>query len=181
MRIYTKTGDDATTGLSGGARVSKSSLRINALGDVDELNAHLGLCRLRSRDSIFELRLASIQTNLFGLGAELSCGPDNRKSYELLSLAEVLLLEESIDQQTIELTPLKNFVLPGGSELAAQLHIARAVCRRAERSVATLHEAERVREIVLMYLNRLSDWLFVAARTANHIENVEDIKWSVDS
>jgi|CXWL01.1.fsa_nt_gi cob(I)alamin adenosyltransferase len=177
MKLYTKTGDKGTTGLSGGSRVSKSNARIIALGDIDELNAMLGLCRTLSVDSIFEYRLASVQSILFAIGAEISYPSNARKRLEILAPEDVATLEESIDQQEEELEPLTSFILPGGSSLAAHFHLARAISRRAERSVVTLGEHEAVRELVLRYLNRLSDWLFIAARTANRHSNVEDIKW----
>lgn len=178
MKIYTKTGDTGTTGLSGGDRTSKHSLRIQAIGDVDELNAHLGLCRVHGADTIFELRIAHIQSRLFDVGAELSCPPDGKFQFATLDESEIRMLEESIDVQTAELEPLKQFILPGGSPLAAHFHIARTVCRRAERSLVALNDVEPVRAVVLTYVNRLSDWLFTAARTANLVSGVEDIKWS---
>ncbi len=177
MKLYTKTGDKGTTGLSGGSRVSKANARIVALGDIDELNAMLGLCRTLSVDSIFEYRLASVQSLLFAIGAEISFPSNSKKRLEILTKEDISTLEESIDQQDDELEPLTSFILPGGSSLAAHFHLARAISRRAERSVVTLCEVESVREVVIQYLNRLSDWLFIAARTANRHSNVEDIKW----
>lgn len=178
MKVYTKTGDKGTTGLSGGARVDKDALRIHAIGEVDELNAALGICRSLAQDSVFEFRIAAIQNSLFDLGAELSCPAGGRIQHERLAMADAETLETSIDQMTEELPALRHFVLPGGSPLAANLHLARCVCRRAERSLVALAKVEGLREVAIVYLNRLSDWLFVAARTANMLEGVEDIKWN---
>lgn len=178
MKVYTKTGDNGTTGLSGGYRVDKDALRIQAIGDTDELNAVLGICRSLSKDSAFEFRIAAIQNGLFDLGSELSCPDGGRIRHERLGQGDIDTLETSIDQMTEDLAPLRHFVLPGGSALAANLHLARTVCRRAERSIVALSKLESVREIAIAYLNRLSDWLFVAARTANKLEGVEDIKWN---
>jgi cob(I)alamin adenosyltransferase len=180
MKIYTKTGDDGSTGLSGGSRVSKSHLRIAAIGDVDEANALLGVCRTLAIDSIFELRLTHIQSRLFDIGAELSCPPNGKMNLERLDESEIKLIEDSIDLQTDDLEPLRHFILPGGSSLGATFHLARTVSRRAERSLVALSEVEPVRPIIIQYMNRLSDWLFISARTANRLANVEDIRWNVE-
>lgn len=178
MKIYTKTGDDGTTGLSGGDRVSKDSLRMNAIGTVDELNSCLGLMLCACPEpSISQPTLLEIQAHLFEIGAELSCPPGGRLQFQTLDEADVSSLESGIDEMESLLEPLKNFILPGGIELAARAHFARSVCRRAERHLRALHDAEPFRMIVLAYVNRLSDWLFVFARTANRIENVEESKW----
>jgi cob(I)alamin adenosyltransferase len=169
MKIYTKTGDDGTTGILGGARTSKTSARINAIGDVDELNACLGLCRGQD--------MAWIQSVLFEIGAELASPPGGRIESRTVSSTHAERLEHQIDAMTGDLPPLKNFILPGGSGAAANLHLARAVCRRAERSVLVLHNEEPQRMELLVFLNRLSDWLFVAARTANAREGVPDVAW----
>lgn len=178
MKIYSKTGDDGTTGLVGGGRLAKSELRIQAIGDVDELNAHIGECRRRAAGGPLEFRLAEIQHRLFDLGAELACEPEGRIQLAKLEDASIRTLEASIDEQVSELEPLRNFILPGGCELSCGLHLARCVCRRAERAVVTLDASANVRPVILEYLNRLSDWLFIAARTANRLANVEDIKWN---
>lgn len=168
MKIYTKTGDAGQTGLIGGTRVPKNHPRIAAIGDVDELNASLGF--LGNQPLVRE-----IQGWLFELGAELASPGDDR--FQTLSLKEIERLEASMDEQTAELEELKNFILPGGSPEAAHLHLARSICRRAERSVLDLHEREPVREAPRVFLNRLADWLFVSARTANRVAHVEDVSW----
>ena len=169
MKIYTKTGDDGTTGILGGGRVLKSSSRIAAIGDVDELNACLGLCD--------DDALPWIQSVLFELGAELASPPNARIQSRTIGDAHAKRLEEQMDAMTAGLPTLKNFILPGGSEQATRLHLARAICRRAERSVLVLHNEEPQRPELLVFLNRLSDWLFVAARTANAREGVPDVDW----
>lgn len=177
MKIYTKTGDAGQTGLLGGARVDKDSLRISAIGDVDELNAALGVARTFGGDDFLDVELGRAQALLFDLGGELASPPGGRAGYASLTEAHSIWLEASIDAMEGELAPLKNFILPGGSPLAAHLHLARAVCRRAERAVISLDRAEPVREEARIFLNRLSDWLFVAARTANRLSNVVDVDW----
>ncbi len=176
MKIYTRTGDAGTTGLLGGDRIRKDSPRIAAIGDVDELNAALGVARQHS-GSEFEGDLARIQHWLFDLGSELACPEGGKFNLETIQPGHVAYLERSIDAQTEALPPLKAFILPGGSPLAAHLHLARCVCRRAERSLLELAEIEPVREPTRQFLNRLSDWLFVAARTANASSGVSDIEW----
>jgi cob(I)alamin adenosyltransferase len=177
VRVYTRTGDRGETGLIGGDRVPKCTARMDAIGDVDELNAAIGVCRLHSGKSSLDAELASLQSLLFELGAELATPASSRFVNETLEDRHVKALEQSMDAQSTRLAPLKNFVLPGGSPLGAGLHFARAVCRRAERSVLSLSAEADVRPIVLQYMNRLSDWLFVAARTANREAGVEDVKW----
>ena len=177
MKIYTKTGDKGETGLVGNARVKKTSARIQAIGEVDELNAAIGLARTESQGAEIDEELARIQSSLFDLGAELASLPGAKITFAILDPTAVENLERSIDEQTANLEPLKNFILPGGSKLAAQLHLARCVCRRAERSVLQLHEEEPLRSEVLVFLNRLSDWLFVSARTANHQSGIDDVAW----
>ena len=179
MRIYTKSGDAGDTGLYGGDRIAKQSPRIHAIGDVDELNAAIGLARVYSGGSELDPILYQIQNWLFDTGAELACAPGSKFSVAAVQQRHSELLEQSMDEQSEALPELKNFILPGGSALASHLHVARAVCRRAERSVLALHELEQVREEVRIFLNRLSDWLFVASRTANHVENVNDIAWKL--
>ena len=176
FRIYTKTGDAGETGLVGGSRVSKGHERVEALGDVDELNAVIGLARCRP--SSIEPWLAIIQDELFQVGSEVASIPGARLSFQLLESGSITRLEEWIDEATAQLPPLKSFILPGGSELSALLHLARATCRRAERSVIRLSQNSEVRNEILIYLNRLSDWLFVAARKANAEAGVEDTMWT---
>lgn len=181
MKIYTKTGDRGETGLFGGARVSKASARVDAYGDVDELNSLLGLARSATAAGPpeGETLLHSIQGALFAVGAELACvpGKDVDVGVALVDDAEVTVLEQAIDERERELAPLKTFVLPGGCEASARLHVARTVCRRAERKLVALAAAEPVRAELIRYLNRLSDLLFVMARHANHRANVADVPW----
>lgn len=177
MKIYTKTGDRGETGLVGGSRISKASLRISAIGDVDELNGALGLVRLTSAGTELEPILIWLQSALFDYGAELASPPGGRISFAVLDAEGAARLEKSIDEQTELLPPLKNFILPGGSPLAAHLHMARSIARRAERSVLSLHQHEPVREELLIFINRVSDWLFTAARTANRLAGTEDVPW----
>ncbi len=179
MKIYTKTGDDGTTGLFGGARVSKSSARVDAYGTVDELNATLGVARAAKLDAVTEGVLAAVQVDLFTLGAELATVPGKEKNLKmrLLGAADAERLEKAIDAAEEGLPPLTNFVLPGGSAGAAALHLARTVCRRAERLVLALPDAKARGELVI-YLNRLSDLLFVLARKANKEAGVADVPWA---
>ncbi len=177
MKIYTKTGDKGETGLVGNARVKKTSTRIQAIGEVDELNAAIGLARTESQGGELDEDLAKIQSTLFDLGAELASLPGSKITFAILGSHPAENLEKSIDEQTASLEPLKNFILPGGSKLAAHLHLARCICRRAERSVLELHEEEPLRSEVLVFLNRLSDWLFVSARTANCQSGIDDVPW----
>jgi cob(I)alamin adenosyltransferase len=179
VKIYTKTGDDGTTGLFGGGRVRKSSVRVDAYGTVDELNATLGVARATRLDTPSDEVLAHVQVDLFTLGAELACvpGKEEKLSMKLLAAADAQRLERAIDDAEIGLPPLKTFVLPGGSPQAAALHLARTVCRRAERVVLGIDDPPARREVVI-YLNRLSDLLFTLARKANHVAGVPDVPWS---
>jgi len=181
VKIYTKTGDDGSTGLLGGDRISKTSSRITAIGEVDELNAAIGVVRLHAAGHPLDAVLLRVQHSLFDLGSELACPPDGKFDLHAITEAHVELLEKSIDEQTAALEPLKNFILPGGTPLAAHLHLARAVCRRAERAVLDLHSEAPVRPGSREFLNRLSDWLFTAARTANASSNVVDIAWQKET
>ncbi|MDB4996167.1 MAG: ATP:Cob(I)alamin adenosyltransferase [Myxococcaceae bacterium] len=178
MKIYTKTGDDGTTGLFGGARVKKASQRVEAYGTVDELNATIGMARALGLGTIAEEVLAHAQVDLFTLGAELACvpGKEAKLSMTLLDAEDSARLERAIDAAEEKLAPLTSFVLPGGSAQAAALHLGRTVCRRAERAVLALDDAPARGEIVI-YLNRLSDLLFVLARLANHELGVADVPW----
>lgn len=175
MKIYTKTGDKGTTGLVGGSRVSKTDDRIIAIGDVDELNALIGVARTFA-GSDHDSNLSLIQNWLFDLGAELATPPDSKFDNSSISDNHIEFLEQSIDAMTSQVEPLRNFILPGGSPLAAALHHARTVCRRAERSVIVL-DLERAEPVT--FLNRLSDWLFTAARFANR--EAGDVIWSKSS
>jgi cob(I)alamin adenosyltransferase len=179
MKIYTKTGDAGTTGLFGGARLSKSHGRVHAYGEVDELNAVLGVARAAVQDAATAALLEHIQSELFDVGAELATTPEraDKGSLPRVTGEEVQRLEHAIDEREAVLPPLANFVLPGGSAAAAHLHVARTVCRRAERAVVNLAQGEAVRSEVLVYLNRLSDLLFVLARDANRMAGVDDVPW----
>lgn len=179
MKIYTKTGDQGETGLFGGARVSKASERVQAYGEVDELNSTLGWARVALEEGELERLIHQIQTDLFEVGAELASTPDRKAKGGLPVIDEdqVVALEQAIDRYEAALPALQTFVLPGGSESAARFHMARTVCRRAERSLVTLSPEERPRAELFRYLNRLSDLLFVLARRANHNAGVADIPW----
>lgn len=179
MRIYTKTGDDGTTGLFGGARVKKASSRVDAYGTVDELNSVIGVARATKLGGHAETILAQAQVDLFTIGAELACvpGKEDKLGMRLIDAADAEALEHAIDAAEEGLPALKNFVLPGGSAQAAALHLARTVCRRAERSVLAMDDAEPRREVVV-YLNRMSDLLFVLARRENHDRATADVPWA---
>lgn len=179
-KIYTRTGDKGDTALSDGSRVAKHDVRVDAYGSVDELNATLGLCRLHA-DGDMAQRIAVIQNDLFDLGADLSrpdMGADDKAGYQVLRMidAQVDRLEREIDEMNANLSPLRSFILPGGSVLAAHLHLSRTVARRAERRATELAAQGDANPAAIRYLNRLSDWLFVAGRVAN--DNGErDILW----
>ncbi len=189
MKIYTKAGDAGETGLYGGARVSKDDARVEAYGTVDELNCALGVARAALSPDIERATdigplLARLQSELFDLGAELATPPARLDSklgqrVPLVTDERIGELETHIDRMEAALEPLKAFILPGGTPLAAALHVARAVCRRAERRTVTLAymDADAVRPEALRYLNRLSDLLFVLARYANHGAGVPDVPW----
>ena len=180
-KIYTKTGDEGKTSLGNGDRVNKHSLRVDAYGTVDETNATVGLARLHANDITITTQLSAIQNDLFDLGADL-CRPnheDDAKSTHRplrINSKQVKRLENEIDSMNNALKTLKSFVLPGGSALASHLHLCRTVSRRAERLTFALSETESVNEIAVKYLNRLSDWFFVASRIANS-NGADDILW----
>ena len=178
-KIYTKTGDDGTTGLFGGGRVPKDSARIEAYGTVDELNSTIGLARTSCEHLELTSLLESIQQNLFVLGADLATPIETRSDYEVprIEPRDVTALERAIDEHDAQLPSLKRFILPGGSELAARLHLARTVCRRAERALVALRRREAIGQHDLIFLNRLSDLLFVLARRANQLAGVGDVEW----
>lgn len=174
-KIYTRTGDAGTTGLGNGNRVSKDSLRIHALGEVDEVNAIIGLLMVEDLPASSRALLTEIQHDLFDLGGELSI-----PGMTLLNEQNVEQLERQLDLLNESLEPLKDFILPGGTRAAALAHQARTVCRRAERTVVGLAEIEEVRESPRRYLNRLSDLLFVLARHMNHVAGFADVQWQKD-
>lgn len=177
MKLYTKQGDDGKTGLLGGGRVPKDDLRVSAYGEVDEANAAIGLALVGCKAGVISDRLRRIQGELFTLGAELATAEGNA-SKVVVGGAHIARLEAWIDDASKQTPPLKQFILPGGSETAARLHLARTVCRRAERAVVTLSQAQQVRHEAIIYLNRLSDLLFALARLANHEAGVVDVEWS---
>ena len=181
MKIYTKTGDTGDTALFGGGRVAKDHVRVRAYGDVDELNSFIGLARATAPEEFFAALLEAIQRDLFSIGGYLATpDPDKvRKALEKaeLSSARVTEFEAVIDAADTELPPLRAFVLPGGSQKAAILHVTRVVCRRAERSVVSLARSDDVPPLFLVYLNRLSDLLFTLARVANHRAGMGDVIW----
>ncbi len=164
FKIYTKTGDAGETALFGGKRLPKSHLRIEAYGTVDELNSFLGLVRDSTQDVQVRYNLSVIQNKLFSLGASLATDPAKNLKTPSVEPADIQFLENEIDEMEMELPPLKNFILPGGHVTVSYCHVARCVCRRAERLVVALNLEEPVEPIVIQYLNRLSDYLFVLAR-----------------
>ena len=180
MKIYTRTGDDGTTSLFSGGRVPKHHLRVESYGTVDELNSVIGLARAQQPSAQTDADLARIQHQLFNLGADLATPLDAASIHVVrVDAASVEWLEQSIDRMMEQLPALRYFILPGGSPAAATLHIARTVCRRAERLVAALMEHELLGEYVLPYLNRLSDYLFTLARWENQQAGLAEEKWSI--
>jgi cob(I)alamin adenosyltransferase len=184
MKIYTRTGDEGETGLFGGGRVLKSHLRVEAYGGVDELNATLGMAVSAVADEGIRGRVEGVQQDLFALGSSLATpgAEDGSAKVEIPSLPEsrVQEMEGWIDEADAETPPLRAFILPGGSPGASALHLARTVCRRAERGVVRLSRAEAIDPAVLRYLNRLSDLLFSLARLENHRAGIPDIPWQKD-
>lgn len=180
MKIYTKTGDDGHTGLFGGERVLKDDQRVEAYGSVDETNASLGVARAAGLSPDVDATLERIQAQLFVLGAELATPADHRSRLRLplLDGADVTALEHDIDRLEAGLPPLTSFVLPAGTAAASALHHARTVCRRAERRVVAIQGPAGLRSEIVIYLNRLSDLLFVMARHENHAAGVADVAWA---
>lgn len=180
MKIYTRTGDDGSTALFAGGRVSKHHLRVECYGTVDELNSALGLARALQPLAPTDGRLHTVQRQLFNLGADLATPLDAPTNYIVRVPAEdVAWLEAEIDAMTAELPELRAFILPGGTPAAAQIHVARTICRRAERLATALAEHEALNPQAVPYLNRLSDFLFTLARWENHQSGVEDERWTV--
>lgn len=182
MKIYTRTGDSGETSLLGGERVRKDALRIETIGCVDETNAAIGVVRIELARSDTPLpkvdaALARVQHSLFDLGAELASRSGASANSSRVRDDDVLLLEAEIDHHEAQLEPLQTFILPGGAAAAALLHVARCVCRRAERRLVELADAEMVRGELRRYMNRLSDLLFVLARAVNKANHVADVKW----
>lgn len=185
MKIYTKTGDKGTTALFGGTRVPKHHIRIESYGTVDELNSHLGLLRDQQIDEHSENIILRIQDRLFTIGSTLATDPEKavlkngKKRLEIpkISSEDIELLEQEIDKMNEELPPMTHFVLPGGHQTVSVCHVARCVCRRAERLATALYEIEPFEEQVLQYLNRLSDYLFVLARKLSKDLQANEIQW----
>ncbi len=180
MKIYTKTGDKGTTSLLGGTKVSKSHLRIEAYGTVDELNSYIGLCRDLIADEVNRATLREVQDRLFTIGSSLACDPDKEPKMKIPDLKEtdIEFLEKEIDRMNERLPAMKNFILPGGHPTVSHLHVARCICRRAERCCVRLEtEAMPAESIVIKYLNRLSDHLFVLARFTAQQLNAEEVTW----
>ncbi|EZH71778.1 cob(I)alamin adenosyltransferase [Aquimarina sp. EL_43] len=185
MKIYTKTGDKGTTALFGGTRVPKHHIRIDSYGTVDELNSHIGLIRDQKIDELSKKILINIQDKLFTVGAVLATDPEKailksgqkRLNIPTISTEDIELLEKEIDRMNESLPPMTHFVLPGGHQTVSFCHIARCVCRRAERLATALYEINPFEETTLHYLNRLSDYLFVLARKLSHDLKAEEIEW----
>tara|TARA_R110000868_G_scaffold100128_3_gene275376 strand:- start:6007 stop:6561 length:555 start_codon:yes stop_codon:yes gene_type:complete len=173
MKVYTKTGDQGLTGLLGGTRVAKADHRIALYGEVDELNSHIGLTRAHTGEGFSQDKLLKhIQSRLFDLGSQMACEPQSRAKFKLPDILpeHIKELEDGIDSMTADLPELKNFVLPAGGVAAASAHVARTVCRRVERSFVAFHSLhpDDLKDIHLQFLNRLSDYLFILARTLVH-------------
>jgi cob(I)alamin adenosyltransferase len=171
-KIYTRTGDDGTTGLADGSRLGKDAVRVEAIGDVDELNSVLGLLLTEMISDALRAMLSSIQHDLFDIGGELSL-----PGHTLIEDVHVARLERELEALNATLAPLRDFILPGGTRAAAAAHVARTVCRRAERKLVALSRAEPVSPLLLHYLNRLSDLLFVCARVINREAGGTDVLW----
>lgn len=180
FKIYTKTGDTGTTSLIGGTKVPKSHLRIESYGTIDELNSYLGLCRDLIQDEQCKTILLEAQDRLFTIGSSLACDPVKEPKMRIPDLKEtdIALLEKEIDRMEAQLEPMRSFILPGGDPIVSHLHIARCVCRRAERACVRLElESLEVEPLILQYLNRLSDYLFVLSRFVARQLNVADTPW----
>jgi cob(I)alamin adenosyltransferase len=180
LKIYTKTGDEGRTALIGGTKVPKSHIRIESYGTVDELNSYIGLCGDQLTDADARLLLKEVQDRLFTIGAALACDPEKEPKMRIPDLKEsdISLLEQKIDEMTDQLAPMKFFILPGGHVAVSSLHVARCICRRAERICVHMQEENIfVAPLVIKYLNRLSDFLFVLSRFVAHQLGVAEIPW----
>ncbi len=179
MKVYTKTGDKGDTSLFGGKRVPKSHFRIEAYGTVDELNSYMGLVRDQEVNSGRKVILKEIQDRLFTIGSILAADPDKSNlQVPDLHQADIDVLEKAMDEMDAQLPPMRNFVLPGGHQSVSFVHIARTICRRAERRVVILNEKEKTFNLVLQYLNRLSDYLFVLSRMMTMELGAEEVPWT---
>lgn len=174
-KIATRTGDKGTTGLGDGSRIDKDGLRIHAMGDVDELNSHIGVLMCEDLPPALQEELKAIQHDLFDLGGELSI-----PGYTLITEAQVARLDDLLEKYNADLPPLKDFILPGGSRAAAIAHVCRTVCRRAERCIVSLGKADKINEAPRQYMNRLSDLLFVLSRVLNRYAGGSDVQWEKD-
>ena len=182
MKIYTRTGDQGETALFSGGRVPKSHIRVEAYGTIDELNAILGVVRACDPTEQGENWLRDVQHQLFHLGADLATPLDAKAEWVVrVTPAEIKWLEDTIDHMTATLEPLKNFILPGGTFAAAQLHVARTVCRRAERLIVALSQTDEINQNAIAYVNRLSDWLFTLSRYENAAAGESEEKWTLRS
>lgn len=181
MKIYTKKGDSGETSLFGGTRVPKSSLRIEAYGTVDELNSMIGLAASYSLSPKGTIWVKRVQEFLFILGADLATPPSSDTKIDRIGEEEIKTLEQAIDEMEEELEPLKNFILPGGAHAGATLHVARTVCRRAERASVACGEEENISDDTVKFLNRLSDFLFVLARYENKYASTPEETWKPDN
>ncbi|MCA9213821.1 MAG: cob(I)yrinic acid a,c-diamide adenosyltransferase [Planctomycetales bacterium] len=177
MKIYTKTGDSGETGLFAGPRVRKDDPRVEAYGTVDELSSAIGVAESHMLDGDSKQLLCSIQSDLFSIGSELATPTRDKLSMAPISVDRVVALEVAIDKMEESLPPLKTFILPGGSSAAAHVHLARAVCRRAERLIVGLARDAQISDQILPYFNRLSDCLFVMARFQNQLAGTADVEW----
>jgi cob(I)alamin adenosyltransferase len=177
MKIYTRTGDDGSTGLLGSTRVQKDSLRVEAFGALDECNAAIGVARSVRIDEDIDLILENVQSLLFSAGADLACTGETAK-LERVDTEDVEALEKRIDLLEEELTPLKSFILPGGTPGSAHIHLSRSICRRAERNIVRLSHSELINPLVLIAVNRISDLLFVVGRTLNSRAGRHDAIWN---
>jgi cob(I)alamin adenosyltransferase len=180
FKIYTKTGDKGSTSLIGGVRVPKSHIRIESYGTVDELNSYMGMVRDLANSTLINDWIHEIQDRLFTIGSVLATNPDKEVKMKLPDLheADVIFLEQKIDEMNESLPEMRSFILPGGNLASSTTHVARCVCRRAERiCVAMQQDKEVVPDLIVQYLNRLSDFLFVLARYISHINGVEDMPW----
>jgi len=177
VRIYTRTGDKGETGLEGGFRVPKDSLRVEAYGNVDELNSILGMARTFLKDEELDSLLEGLQKDLFVAGADLASSQDGQRDIPKITQDKIDEMEREIDKLEEELPSLKAFIHPGGGQAGAILHFSRTVARRAERRIITLGKVEKISDLMIPYFNRLSDFLFVLARTANHREGKAEVQW----
>jgi|SRR5690606_22499046 len=176
-KIYTKTGDDGTTGLFGGARLPKDHIRIEAYGTVDELNSAIGFLAAHLSDKTLMAFLQNIQSRLFTVGSNLASDPGKEMITPDITDDDIRAIEQAIDEMQVGLKPLRHFILPGGSLAVSAAHLARTVCRRAERRCVGLAHHSPVEPLIILYLNRLSDYFFVLSRWIGHQEGIEEIKW----